>query len=748
MQVTRTKRAEKRGTRSMMDIRYLLVCTALMVSGTAAQAQTNPPSQSNDAEANGADQETENEIIVTGSQIKLGGTYDGGDVGRAARAGVLGNRDYLDTPFSVLSLTEELAREQQAISITDVLRNDPTVQTAKGFGNFQEVYIIRGFPVFSDDTNYNGLFGVLPRQSLSAELVERVEVFRGASAFVNGASVGGSGSGGLINIVPKRADEDISRFTVGARTGLEGYIASDIGRTFGSTGEFGIRANGVYRDGETAIDGQDRETTVLSLATSYEGERFRFTADIAYQDILLDRPRPQVTPSGAIPDVPVADANYAVEDTFSSDEHLFGTVRGEFDFSDDVTAWFAFGGRDGEENNVLANPTADANGDFSAFRFDNVREERVYAGDAGIRATFDTGGIGHQLVASASFTDLNEKNAFAFQFTAATGNLNDDQPVALPPIGTFLGGDLSDPLTTREVKNFSLAIADTLSLFDERLLVTLGVRYQEIETQAFDFDTGASTGGFDESAFTPAVGVVFKASDTLSFFGNYAENIQEGGTAPALSGGVAVLNAGEVLDPFRGEQFEAGVKYDGDGFGVTASAFSLNRPSAIVEDQIFSDNGEQSTQGIEVVAYGEVVEGLSLIGGFTLLDAELENTQDGLDEGNTPIGVPDFRASLNARYDVVGVPGLSFDGRVTYSDSQFTDNANTISIDSWTRFDIGASYAFGTGGSNDGGNIVIRLRVENLADENYWESTGGFPGANYLVQAEPRTVIASVAFDF
>lgn len=740
--------AQDEGANTMIMTRLLITSTALITFGTAAQAQTTAQQQSEGDDAADANQETENEIVVTGSQIKLGGTYDGGDVGRAARAGVLGNRDYLDTPFSVLSLTEELGREQQADSITDVLRNDPTVQTAKGFGNFQEVYIIRGFPVFSDDTNYNGLFGILPRQSLSAELIERVEVFRGASAFVNGASVGGSGSGGLINIVPKRADADVTRFTLGARTGLEGYVAGDVGRTFGSSSEFGIRANGVYRDGETAVDGQERETTVLSLATSYEGERFRFTADIGYQDILLDRPRPQVTPSGAIPDVPSADANYAVEDTFSGDEHLFGTIRGEFDFSDDVTAWFAFGGRDGEENNVLANPTADANGDFSAFRFDNVREERVYAGDAGIRATFDTGGVGHQLVASASFTDLNEKNAFAFQFAAATGNLNDDQPAALPPIGTFLGGDLSNPLTTREVSNFSLAIADTLSLFDERLLVTLGVRYQEIETEAFDFNNGVSTGGFDESALTPAFGVVFKASDTLSFFGNYAENIQEGGTAPALSGGVAVVNAGEVLDPFRGEQFEAGVKYDGYGFGITASAFSLNRPSAIVEDQIFSDNGEQSTQGIEVVAYGEVAEGLSLIGGFTFLDAELENTQGGVDEGNTPIGVPDFRASLNARYEVSGVSGLYLDGRVTYSDGQFTNNANTISIDSWTRIDIGASYTIGTGRSHDDGAVVIRLRVENLADDNYWESTGGFPGANYLVQAEPRTVIASVAFGF
>jgi len=723
-------------------MRFMISCAtaALLVSGWAhAQTSSEP-----------VDEEAliEDTIIVTGSQIELGGTYEGGDVGRAARAGLLGNLDYLETPFSTLSLTEELAREQQASSITDVLRNDPTVQTAKGFGNFQEVYIIRGFPVFSDDTNYNGLFGVLPRQSLSAELVERVEVFRGANAFVNGASIGGSGSGGLINIVPKRANVDLTRLTAGTQTGGEIYLAGDVGRTFGATDAFGIRLNGVRRDGEAAIDGQERDISVFSVATSYEGDRFRFTADLGYQDVELERPRPQVTPRGEIPAVPDSDANYAVDDTFSGDEHLFGTFRGEFDFTDSVTGWFALGGRQGEENNILANPRADANGDFTAARFDNNREETVFAGDAGLRADFDMGSVGHRLVLSGSFTSLDEKNAFAFQFTPATGNLYDGTPATLTPIGTFLGGDLNDPLTIREVDNFSAALADTLYLFDDRLLVTLGLRYQQIKTEAFDFNTGASTGGYDESAVTPAIGVVYKATDSLSLFGNYAENIQEGGTAPALSGGVPVVNAGEILDPFQGEQFEAGIKYEGDGYGLSASAFTLNRPSAVIENQVFSGNGEQRTEGLEFVAYGEVIEGLSLIGGLTLLNSELKNTQGGVDEGNTPIGVPDLRASLSAQYQVAAIPGLAIDGRVTYSDGQFTNTANTISIDSWTRFDLGASYTLEAGSLSEDGSIVFRVRAENLTDENYWESTGGFPGANYLVQGEPRKLIVSVSVEF
>ena len=86
-----------------------------------------------------------------------------------------------------------------------MLQNDPAVRVARGFGNFQQLYMVRGLPIYSDDMSYNGLYGLLPRQYLAAELVERVEVLRGASAFLNGAAPGGSGLGGAINIMPKRA---------------------------------------------------------------------------------------------------------------------------------------------------------------------------------------------------------------------------------------------------------------------------------------------------------------------------------------------------------------------------------------------------------------------------------------------------------------------------------------------------------------------------------------------------------------
>jgi iron complex outermembrane receptor protein len=42
----------------------------------------------------------------------------------------------------------------------------------------------------------------------------------------------------------------------------------------------------------------------------------------------------------------------------------------------------------------------------------------------------------------------------------------------------------------------------------------------------------------------------------------------------------------------------------------------------------------------------------------------------------------------------------------------------------------------------------MRLRIDNVTDEDYWASVGGSFGANYLVLGGPRTFTFSASFDF
>ena len=687
-------------------------------------------------------------ITVDASQVELRDSFAGGQVSRGGRAGILGNLDMMDSPFASTNFTADIIREQQARSIADVLQNDPVVRVAKGFGNFQELYVMRGFPVYSDDMTYNGLYGVLPRQYVAAELSERVEVFRGASAFLNGAAPGGSGLGGSVNIVPKRAGDDpLNRVTLGYESQGHWYGAADVSRRFGDDSQStGVRANFVQRGGETSIDNQDRELSVAAIGIDHDSDNFRLSLDLGYQDHQVDSPRPAVTPGSAIPEAPDSDTNFAQEWTYTNERQFFGAVRGEYDFTDNITAWAAYGFRSGEEDNVFANPRqAEANGDFSAYRFDNVRNDEIRSGEVGLNIEFKTASVGHTIITSASTFSLESENAYAFSdFSGFAGNIYNPVTATMPDADFFIGGDLSNPLITEKTDLSSFALADMISFNDGKTLLTLGGRVQNIETRTFDYNTGDELSGYDESQFTPVVGIVYKSSEQVSYYANYIEGLLPGEVAPASSGGEPIENAGEAFDPYSAEQIEVGVKYDAGQYGGSLSVFNTSKQSSIIKDNVFSTDGEQQNQGLELSVFGMPTSNLRVLGGFTWLDAEMTKTQDGTLDGKTAIGVPDLQANINIEWDVDALPGLTVDARAAYTSKQYASADNSLEVDASNRFDLGVRYSFFAGMTD----ITLRARVDNVFDNNYWASVGGFPGSNYLVLSEPRTFRLSASFNF
>jgi iron complex outermembrane receptor protein len=115
-----------------------------------------------------------------------------------------------------------------------------------------------------------------------------------------------------------------------------------------------------------------------------------------------------------------------------------------------------------------------------------------------------------------------------------------------------------------------------------------------------------------------------------------------------------------------------------------------------------------------------------------------------VNQGNSPIGVPELQATLNGEWDVPMLVGLTLDGRIVFTGEQYVDAANATALDSWTRVDIGARYTLDVADQA----LTLRARIENLTDEAYWASTGGYPGANYLILGNPRTFMMSASIDF
>lgn len=672
--------------------------------------------------------------------------FPGGQVARGGRLGILGSQTILNAPFNMTNYTQELIQDQQANSIAEVLLNDPSVRVARGFGNYQQLYVVRGFPLFSDDMGYNGLYGLLPRQYLAAELVERVEVLRGANSFLNGAAPGGSGIGGAINVMPKRAPNDpLSRLTVGAESGPQGYLAADLARRFGPDQSTGIRVNAVRRDGETAVDREERELSLLSLGLDHRSRNVRLSADIGYQNHQLRQARPSVNvaPGLAIPAAPDSTVNFAQPWTYSNERDLFGTMRGEFDIGSAVTAWVAAGARRGVESAVFAIPTViDAAGNTSNYRFDNARKDIVKTAEAGLRGKLRTGSVGHTLSASVATLRLDSRNAFALSdFSGFASNIYTPASVAPPPADFFTGGDLSSPLVTQKTETASLAIADTLSFADDRVLLTVGARHQKIKDFGYDYTTGARLSGYDRSETTPVAGIVFKPAANVSLYANYAEGLTRG----PVAGGTAV-NAGEIFDPTVSRQKEIGAKIESGRLGGSIAFFSTNQPNGFLDPVTnrFDISGEQRNRGAEVSVFGQPIRGVRVLGGITLLDAEQTRTAGGAFDGNDVIGVPRTQTNLGVEWDLPFVPRLTLTGRAINTSSQYADAANTQKLPGWTRLDIGARYM-----TNIGSRLLtIRGRIDNVADRDYWASAGGFPGSGYLVLGAPRTFTVSASVDF
>lgn len=72
------------------------------------------------------------EASADASAAGLPPAFAGGQVAKGARIGILGNKEQLETPFSVISYTSQLIEDQQARGVGDVLANDPTVRLSQG----------------------------------------------------------------------------------------------------------------------------------------------------------------------------------------------------------------------------------------------------------------------------------------------------------------------------------------------------------------------------------------------------------------------------------------------------------------------------------------------------------------------------------------------------------------------------------------------------------------------------------------
>ncbi len=695
------------------------------------------------------------------STMTLMPPYAGGQVATGGQVGMLGNRSVMNTPFSQTSYTNKLIEDQQARTVNDVMANEPSVIIGTKGGGRNDWWTFRGFPVqtYLGGNSLNGLPGMAPLNYPSTDFIERVEVLRGPNALLKGTAMNGQGAlGGTVDLITKKAgDQPLTQLTTRYMSNSQFGTHLDVGRRFGDNKEFGIRFNGSLDGGDTPVDSQESKFRTAALNLDYRGERVRVSADFVNQASRLSAPTSTLTINGvsgvlgSLSKVPAAPRNeIAFSPSWAEGKHevTLGMLQGEVDILDNVTAYAAIGkqryeGAATDDDLLLLNNTGSVGIRPARFR-DRVD---VLSMQGGVRAKFDTGPVGHALRLDLSrigwaydSTPLSRAGAGAGAIIPVGSLYNPIFPTTpvFPPYQDIRPGI--------ENKASSIAIADTFSLLNDRIQFIAGVRYNEIDAHSFQYSsTNIQSTTYKSSAWSPSYALIVKPRENVSLYANYIQALEVGSIV-----GRNFANAGELFPPYTSEQYETGIKVDWGSVTTTLAVFQIAQPQTTsIPDPAgglprLTLDGEQRNRGIELAAYGELFEGVRLLGGVTFLDARQTKTDSGRD-GWRAATAPDFRAVIGAEWDTPFVNGLTLTGRFTYTGDVVALNRRPdLTLPSWTQLDLGARYTFASAWNDK--PVTIRFDVYNVFNESYWKAS--HPTAGNLLRSDPRTFRLSSTFNF
>lgn len=726
--------------------RKRMLCMALMLTGGGfvhhghaqdAVGGESRPSSSYESSERRTDERTtvtlpEVEVIERDEKY-LPPSYAGDQIASGGRLGILGNRKVMDTPFNLTNYTGQVLNDQQVTTAAEVLAKDPSVVVSQTGGIVDSMFI-RGFPINEGNIGefaFDGRYGVAPNYRIFSDYVERMEVLKGPGALLYGMSPNG-GVGGVVNIVPKRArDRDASGIDLDyAGKGQFGAHA-DLSRRFGQNREFGARLNARHASGKTPVDRQKRRVTVAAASIDYTAGKARATLDLLKQQEKFDAPsRPFFLAAGIqMPSAPSGRTNVSQQWGWSKIDEQSGMLKAEYELRSGVTVFGSVGAGEADVSR-LSDQTISLTtqeGDTRAVPQNWIFRSNRKSADLGMNARVMAGGATHDLVVQLNHYEDDLSRGFVAG-TPVLSNIH--RPVQHP--AQTLAAPVAPKATESVLKG--VALADSVSVLDDRLTIIGGVRYQQIRSLNFDA-AGTVSSTYDKNAVTPMLGASWRAGSGVSIYANYAEGLSRGDIAPAVAS-----NAGEVFSPYKSKQREVGLKLDRKSILTTVSLFEIKKPSGqLNDDNSYSVGGLQRNRGIELNLAGKITRGARILGGASWLSSRLSGSPELNDK--RAVGVPKWQVSLGGEWDAPWLNGLTLTGNFVYASEQYVDRRNQASLPAWHRIDIGARYSVLLMGHE----TILGLRIQNLLDKKYWSGVASY---STISLGAPRSVALTVSTAF
>lgn len=673
-----------------------------------------------------AQETTKNDTVVVTSQMQSGATK-------------LATPD-IETPQSVSIVTREQFEEQGATSVRQAVSYTPGVYSNQiGASNRFDYIVLRGFSDGSLDNVYlDGLKMMGDTNSHSSLVVDpwfldNIEVVRGPASVLYGRS----SPGGIVALTSRKPS-----FDAGGEVKLFAGNNNQRGAAFDVTG---------------ALDDNDRVAARLSGMTRYadsqfgplKEERYALMPSLTWRitdqtrlDLMayLHRDPEGGSHSGLPYDgtvVPhygqkISNTFYEGEDDYDKydrRENMVGyNIEHLFDNGWSVRQKLRYLHTDVELNQV-----------YAAGWLNETELNRGYSGsdenmsaitlDNQLDGSFDTWQVNHRLLVGIDYQDRSNNT---------TGYYG-----AFPPIDAFnpVYGAKPDYINMyarekHKLRQTGYYLQDQMSW--DRFRITLGGRYDQVSISNIDKQNGTRS-DLDKNNFSSRAALLY---------------LFDNGVAPYISYSTAFTPTsfadenGNLLEPMKGKQWEAGLKYEPEWLNsqFSASVFRINQTNIATKEEPtdpYRSIGEIESEGVELEAISQLTDSFRLQAAYTYTDIRYKKSSPE-EQGKRAVYAPRNQASTWLSYDVKNGPlaGLTLGSGVRYVNGITSDRQNTHTLPSYTLVDLAIGYDLTNIGIK---GLSTQLNVNNLTDKRYVAACNSL---SYCYFGAERSIVGSVSWKF
>lgn len=660
-----------------------------------------------------------------------------------------------ETPQTITVVPETVIREQNLLTLRDILSTVPgiTFGAGEGGGGYGDSINLRGYSANSDIA-VDGIRDSAQYTRSDPFNLEQIEVTNGAnSVYAGSGSVGGS-----INLVSKAAKDDV--FTsASAGIGTEGYYRATVDTNQKINDNTAVRLNGMWHKNDAPgrdVEKYKRWGVAPSVTFGLQTDT-QFTVSYLHQE---DDNIPQygvpyfknAFHDGMLPGVDSENYyGYAnIDDQDIGLDVVTAKLVHQFDenFSvENLTRWqrvtqFALVNPP-QGTWCLADGTNASTGAACATPGvytpsgprGNTRDTRntMLFNQTDLKMQLDTGAIQHNITLGAA--------VFSEKFHLDTGN-SLRNPGGATPNPTLPPMSIANPdniwtgpvnfirTATQDgsLENQAIYLFDTVKLNDQ-FDINGGIRW---EHNKGDYTAGTYTNGVftsqgerfenTDNLFSYRIGGVYKPLPNGSIYIAYGNSKTPSKSSVNGSCTDATCN----VDPETAENYEIGTKWDvlDNQLSLTAAIFRNERtnykvPSAdpvlVPEQQL---DGKSRVDGVSLGIAGTLTEEWRIYANYTYLDSEvLQSVADGVatdpQKGNPLTNTPKHSGSLWTTYDLP--VGVQLGYGATYQGDYYLNNNAAIlyKTDSYWVHRASAAY-------NVTDELELRLNVNNLFDKLYF----------------------------